>query len=299
MGKGPQVTQCLFVVRATLEADGALGDGWKHLFPLQDARSVLFHVHPLEASQGKQGSVNVTRLELPESRLHIAPKVHAGDTRVHGVDLRLASQRRCPNDASLGEICNFGHFSILADEDIACVFAGQHRAELCVRNQISGDVLRGMNAKIHLLGRQGHIELPGEKAFSADGCKGNLQTLVPRGGDDADIHGIVRCKLRESLRQALLGLVSLSQRQRRATRAHPQDWHLGCCLRACCKRNRAGSRSERCSFRAASQGAALAHPTSDQGEQRGRERGAGSHSSSRLKVGMGLCLRCSASQQAL
>mmetsp|Transcript_119490 Transcript_119490/g.320719 ORF Transcript_119490/g.320719 Transcript_119490/m.320719 type:complete len:332 (+) Transcript_119490:431-1426(+) len=166
--QGPEVVEHPLVVGAALEADGALGDGGQHLPPLQHAGRVLRHVHPLEACVREQSGVDVAALQLAQPGLHVAAEVHALKRWVHAVDLRLAPQRRRADNRAVREVGDPGEVGVAADEAVARVLPRQHRAQLRVRDQIRRHVLRGVDAEVHLLGRQRDVELPGEEALAAN-----------------------------------------------------------------------------------------------------------------------------------
>merc|ERR1719150_3713664 len=96
----------MLVVRGTLETDRTLGNRWEHLVPIQDFRSVLLHVHALQASVRQQCCTHFATLQLSQACLYVATEVHTLDVWIFGVDLRLSAQRRCPDDTACRKVFN-------------------------------------------------------------------------------------------------------------------------------------------------------------------------------------------------
>mmetsp|Transcript_8757 Transcript_8757/g.19256 ORF Transcript_8757/g.19256 Transcript_8757/m.19256 type:complete len:372 (-) Transcript_8757:376-1491(-) len=186
-----EVFQRPFVARPTLNPDGSLRHGGQHLVPVEHAGGAFLHGHPVESRDGEEGGVHHSVVQFAQAGLHVAPEIDALQGGIDAHQLRLSSQRGGPDDAVVGEVLQRGHAAVFVDEGVVGGLALQVAGEDGAVGEPGGNVFHGVDADVHFVAEEGHVELLGEEAFAAQFHQGFVEDHVALGLHHADLQSAV------------------------------------------------------------------------------------------------------------
>ncbi len=215
------------IVLARLDGDDALPDRRNEFVGVERLGRGVGEAEPLEAGEREQRRIDLAGIELAQPRLHIAAERYDAEVGPQPLHQRLPPQRGGADHRARGQFPK--RLRLAADEDVAGIFARQHRRDDETIRQYRRHVLGGMHGDVDLAGRQRLLDLLGEEPFAAEFRQRTVADGVAGGRYGADLDPFRRPAMRG--RQAGPHHGGLGQRERTAARPDPQGDRTGLHLR--------------------------------------------------------------------
>jgi len=154
-----------FVVRTRLDADRALRNGGKKFVGAHDVRGVLGQPEASEPGKSKKRGIDVSRVELAQSRFDIAAQWQHTQIGPLAHGDRLPAQRRGAEARAFRQLGQ--RRRLAADEHITRILALEACRQYQPARQHRRHILRRMHRKVDATGQQGLLDLFREQAFAA------------------------------------------------------------------------------------------------------------------------------------
>lgn len=208
------------VVGPGLDGQGALGGGGDKFRRIENERDSIAQAKPLQARPRQQDRVELARIELLQSRLHVTPKRRRLDVGSEMPELCGASQAGGADLGTSGQLVQRVHRRA-GDQAIFDKVPIEYGGDGQALALLGGQVLEAVDGEVGLAGGQDLFELRGEEARVLEAPQGRAPVTVAAGGDLFDFD----FEMRMNLLQRGGDELSLSDGQRPAAGYHCKNVH--------------------------------------------------------------------------